>query len=133
MKPQTTKKNKAKKCDICEKLIKGYKRRFINLFYDILIKSGNYHWEKDFDNTKDFSSGELFGERVWLWHEDVKSFISNLLSQQKARLVEKIEELKYQPPYPNYSNGYSEEVSDDEKIYNSALDKVIQLLQQDKE
>lgn len=43
MKPQTTKKNKAKKCDICEKLIKGYKKRFINLFYDNLIISGNYH------------------------------------------------------------------------------------------
>lgn len=70
------------------------------------------------------------GKKGKVYADVAKSFLSE--SNQRiaeatrkealGEVLERIEGMKIDPPYPNASNNYAKEVDEEDKIYNQALD-----------
>lgn len=78
-------------------------------------------WEKEFDER--FKDVEfLRGVPVNLPEEtrqEIKSFISSLLSLQRRELAEKVEGMKLPSDYPQYNLGYNQALNDVVALLNN--------------
>ena len=85
-------------------------------------------WEREFDEK--YGSFELCERICKADHDRLKEYISNLLTQQREELIEKIEKMKQQDMFSSRNSSYPIAIPNSEttKAYNEALDDILNSL-----